>query len=348
VLTGKVKRFNPITKYGFIVPDGGGEDVYVHAEACVSTGGSVCLDAGVDVEFTAVNTRGKWKASRVTLPGGKPFQGVGISLEAASGAIRPAVQPSSLYQQQMGMPTGGIAPWAQSQGQAYGDTGDQLQRGIIKRFNPKSQYGFLTDGKGGPDIFCHSEVVEPYGFELTADLEVHYTCTNRGGRLKATRVIVPGALPPALSPAHALAALRPTGAMSSPAGLSAAAGWMGAAHPMGMGASSLPQMQFGDYHSLGADPYGAGVADLPQLDPFISRGPGGAGSGPMAGMGAMGAMPAQIQLQMQQMQQMQQQLQQQMQQMQQQQQQQQQQQPGSGPYGPVSAGRMPPARFAPY
>lgn len=330
MLTAKVKRFNPITKYGFLVPDGGGDDVYVHSEICVSSnGGTVCLDAGQEVEYVAMCSRGKWKATRVTLPGGKPFQGVGMPLDGApglGGVVRPmytAVQPSSMYQQ-MGMPQHKMAPWSNP---ASGDTGDQLQRGVIKRFNPKSQYGFLTDGKGGPDVFVHSEVVEPFGFELTTDLEVQYTATNRGGRLKATRCIVPGALPPALPPATAaaLAALRPTG----PNVMSPWLAGLGSSNPMGasMGQmGQMGQMSFGDY-SLGVDGYAPGISDLPQLDAYSMNSRGG------GSLGAMGGLSAQMHMQQMQQAMMQQQL--------------QQFQMPAGP-GPLGSGPRPPARYAPY
>lgn len=48
-LTGKVLRFDDTRGYGFIVPDGGGEDVFVHANELLDE--KVSYGAGTPVEF---------------------------------------------------------------------------------------------------------------------------------------------------------------------------------------------------------------------------------------------------------------------------------------------------------
>jgi cold shock protein len=42
--TGKVKWFNTAKRYGFIVPDSGGDDVFVHASALEDSGLSNLLE----------------------------------------------------------------------------------------------------------------------------------------------------------------------------------------------------------------------------------------------------------------------------------------------------------------
>ena len=57
--TGTVKFFNEIKGYGFIVPDGGGNDVFVHISA-VQRSGLSGLDNGIRVSFaTEPDKRGK-------------------------------------------------------------------------------------------------------------------------------------------------------------------------------------------------------------------------------------------------------------------------------------------------
>jgi len=47
---GKVKWFNPDKGFGFIAPDDGGKDLFVHHSE-IKTGGFATLDEGQEVEF---------------------------------------------------------------------------------------------------------------------------------------------------------------------------------------------------------------------------------------------------------------------------------------------------------
>ncbi|MQA25592.1 MAG: cold-shock protein [Micromonosporaceae bacterium] len=54
--TGTVKWFNADKGYGFITPDEGGEDLFVHYSGISDSGGFRTLEEGQKVEFTV--TRG--------------------------------------------------------------------------------------------------------------------------------------------------------------------------------------------------------------------------------------------------------------------------------------------------
>ena len=61
---GNVKWFNPTNGYGFIQPQGGGKDVFVHISA-VERAGLSTLSEGQAVEYEEVSNRGKTSAENL-------------------------------------------------------------------------------------------------------------------------------------------------------------------------------------------------------------------------------------------------------------------------------------------
>jgi CspA family cold shock protein len=64
VATGTVKWFNATKGYGFIQPQGGGKDVFVHISA-VERAGLSTLNEGAQVTFEVVSNRGKESAENL-------------------------------------------------------------------------------------------------------------------------------------------------------------------------------------------------------------------------------------------------------------------------------------------
>ena len=62
--TGNVKWFNATKGYGFIQPQGGGKDVFVHISA-VERAGLSSLNEAQAVEFELVSNRGKTSAENL-------------------------------------------------------------------------------------------------------------------------------------------------------------------------------------------------------------------------------------------------------------------------------------------
>lgn len=62
--TGTVKWFNPQKGFGFIQPDDGGKDVFVHISA-VEAAGLRGLDEGQKISYELVTERGKTSAGNL-------------------------------------------------------------------------------------------------------------------------------------------------------------------------------------------------------------------------------------------------------------------------------------------
>lgn len=64
--TGKVKWFNPTKGYGFIQPDDGSQDVFVHISALEQIGLNT-LNENQKVAYNLVSNRGKTSAGDIEL-----------------------------------------------------------------------------------------------------------------------------------------------------------------------------------------------------------------------------------------------------------------------------------------
>jgi CspA family cold shock protein len=62
--TGTVKWFNPTKGYGFIQPQDGGRDVFIHISG-VERAGLSSLNEGQTIEYDIVSNRGKQSAENI-------------------------------------------------------------------------------------------------------------------------------------------------------------------------------------------------------------------------------------------------------------------------------------------
>ena len=165
--TGTVKWFNSQKGFGFIKPDDGGEDLFVHQTA-IHADGFRTLNEGEAVEYTVISDQGKLKAIDVKSPGGGAVKGDGGRGSKAKSA--PRTWPE------------GVAP---SEGK---------QIGIVKWFNSEKGFGFVApkDG-GGEDLFVHQSAINAPGFRsLMEGEEVEFKVVEERGKQKAIEVTGPG------------------------------------------------------------------------------------------------------------------------------------------------------------
>ncbi len=135
--TGTVKWFNEAKGFGFIAPEGGGDDVFVHISA-VERSGLLSLNEGDTVSFEIEQDRRSGKNSATNL---RVLSSGGPSPRSSGGG---------------GGGGGGSRAYASG---PSGGTGS----GTVKWFNTTKGFGFIQPDNGGPDVFVHISAVERAG-----------------------------------------------------------------------------------------------------------------------------------------------------------------------------------------
>jgi CspA family cold shock protein len=175
--TGSVKWFNPTKGFGFIAPEDGDADVFVHISAVEQAGLSALYDGQtVRYELEADRRTGKQSAVALEVLGG------------GDAAARPARPPRDGFR--------ASAP----RGPAGGERASQgAGAGVVKWFNPTKGFGFIKPDDGGEDLFVHVSAVEQSGLRgLEEGQTVAYDVEldRRKGKTSAVNLRVTGSAPP--------------------------------------------------------------------------------------------------------------------------------------------------------
>ena len=196
--TGTVKWFNTAKGFGFIQPDDGGSDVFVHISA-VEQAGLRALNEGDTVQFEMEQDRrsGKLSAGQLVVTG----QGAAPARRPAGGGFGDRPPRSGGFgggdrgfgggDRGFGGGGGGFGGGRQSGGGAIAGSGS----GTVKWFNPTKGFGFIQPEGGGQDVFVHISAVEQAGLRgLNEGQLVAYDLEQdrRSGKTSATNLKVMG------------------------------------------------------------------------------------------------------------------------------------------------------------
>ena len=175
---GVVKFFNGAKGFGFIAPDGGGADIFVHVSA-VERSGLGGLNEGDQVNYEI-------EADRRS---GKPAE---VDIEVTGSSPVPARPPRS----------GPPRSFDRAPGGGGGGGGGRAPRetvgagsGVVKWFNVTKGFGFIQPSGGGADVFVHISAVERAGLSsLSEGQSVSYDLEQdrRSGKSSATNLRLDG------------------------------------------------------------------------------------------------------------------------------------------------------------
>jgi CspA family cold shock protein len=179
--SGTVKWFNTAKGFGFVQPDDGGSDVFVHISA-VEQAGLRGLNEGDQLQYELEQDRrsGKLSAGQLVVTG----QGEVQSRPRGGGG-------------------GDRGGFDRPRGGGFDRPRDSAPRGdaagsgsgVVKWFNPAKGFGFIQPDDGGQDVFVHISAVEQAGLRglnegqtVAFDLEQD----RRSGKTSATNLRVTG------------------------------------------------------------------------------------------------------------------------------------------------------------
>ncbi len=156
VVAGRVKWYDMVKGYGFVVPEGGGPDIMVHA-SCVRAFGKMSLPENATVRLiVSRGDRGLHARELVEI--------------VEEGAAQP--EPDEGFSERV-RPTEFLGPDVEA---------GPLQPARVKWFDKQKGFGFVNVFGNPEDVFVHMETVRRCGFQDLASGEGMACRTFRGPR----------------------------------------------------------------------------------------------------------------------------------------------------------------------
>jgi CspA family cold shock protein len=157
--SGTVKFFNTSKGFGFIQPNDGGPDVFVHVSA-LERSGVQALNEGDEVSFQIEEDRRSGKLAAVDLQ---------VTGTGSGGAARPDQRSQSNFRPHGGAPRAGGGDRGPGPGSRATEGSGS---GTVKWFNSAKGFGFIQSHQGGDDVFVHISAVERAGLRELREGEV--------------------------------------------------------------------------------------------------------------------------------------------------------------------------------